>query len=55
MDLDIPARRLNMDLSDRKIEKRKTSGSPPRPKITHGWLGHIAKHAASADKGASLE
>jgi len=55
IDLDIPARRLNVDLGDREIEKRKISWSPPQPKITHGWLGHFAKHVTSAEKGAYLE
>jgi len=55
IDLDIPARRSNVELSDWEIEKRKTPWSPPRPKVTHGWLGHSAKHVASADKGAYLE
>ena len=55
IDLDIPARRLNVELSDWEIEKRKTPWSPPQPKITHGWLGHSAKHVTSAEKGAYLE
>jgi dihydroxy-acid dehydratase len=55
IDIDIPARRLNVELSNQEIEKRKTSWNPPQPKITHGWLGHFAKHVTSADKGAYLE
>ncbi len=55
IDIDIPARRLNVELSDEEINKRKTSWKPPQPKVTHGWLAHFAKHATSADKGAYLE
>ena len=55
IDMDIPGRRLNVELSDEEINKRKTSWKPPQPKITHGWLAHFAKHATSADKGAYLE
>ncbi len=55
MDIDIPARRLNVELRDEEINKRKTSWKPPQPKVTHGWLAHFAKHATSADQGAYLE
>ena len=55
IDIDIPARRLNVELNDGEINKRKASWKPPQPKVTHGWLAHFAKHATSADKGAYLE
>lgn len=55
MDIDIPARRLNVELKDEEINKRKTSWKPPQPKVTHGWLAHFAKHATSAEQGAYLE
>ncbi len=55
MDIDIPARRLNVELKDEEINKRKASWKPPQPKVTHGWLAHFAKHATSAEQGAYLE
>ena len=55
IDIDIPARRLNVELKDEEINKRKTSWKPPQPKVTHGWLAHFAKHATSAEQGAYLE
>jgi dihydroxy-acid dehydratase len=55
MDIDIPARRLNVELSDEEMNRRKTSWKPPQPKVTHGWLAYFAKHATSADQGAYLE
>ena len=55
IDIDIPARRLNVELSAAEIERRKASWVPPQPKVTHGWLAHFAKHATSADQGAYLE
>jgi len=55
MDIDIPARRLNVELKDEEINKRKTSWKPPQPKVTHGWLAHFAKHATSAEQGAYLK
>jgi len=55
IDIDIPLRRLQVELSAEEIERRKTSWNPPPPKVTHGYLAHFAKHATSADKGAYLE
>jgi len=55
INIDIPARRLNVELKDEEINKRKASWKPPQPKVTHGWLAHFAKHATSAEQGAYLE
>jgi dihydroxy-acid dehydratase len=55
IDIDIPARRLNVELAEGEINQRKTSWKPRQPKVTHGWLAHFAKHATSADQGAYLE
>ncbi len=55
INIDIPARTLNVELSDEEIAERLKSWKPPEPKITRGYLAHFAKHAVSADKGAYLE
>ena len=55
IDIDIPSRRLNVELSDEEINRRKATWKAPPPKVTHGWLAYFAKHATSADKGAYLE
>lgn len=55
IDIDIPGRRLNVELSAAEISRRKASWSSPPPKVTHGWLGYFGKHATSADQGAYLE
>jgi dihydroxy-acid dehydratase len=55
INIDIPARRLDVELSDQELSRRKKEWQPPKPKVTHGWLAHFAKHATSADKGAYLE
>jgi dihydroxy-acid dehydratase len=55
IDIDIPSRRLHVELSDEEINRRKATWKAPPPKVTHGWLAYFAKHATSADKGAYLE
>lgn len=55
IDIDIPGRKVMVELSDGEIKKRLASWKAPAPKITKGYLAHFAKYATSADKGAYLE
>ena len=55
VDIDIPARTLNVAVSDEEIRQRLISWRPPAPKVTKGYLAHFAKYVTSADKGAYLE
>ncbi len=55
IEIDIPARKIDVDLGEEEMARRKEKWRPPEPKVTHGWLAHFAKHATSADKGAYLE
>jgi len=55
IDIDIPARRVSVDLTDDQIKERTASWKRPEPKVTKGYLAHFAKYATSADKGAYLE
>jgi dihydroxy-acid dehydratase len=55
INIDIPARRLDVELSDQELSQRKKTWQAPQPKVTHGWLAHFAKHATGADKGAYLD
>ncbi len=55
IDIEIPERRLNVELSEEEISRRKKQWKPPEPKVTRGWLAHFARHATSAEKGAYLE
>ena len=53
--IDIPSRKLGVELSEEDIEQRLKSWKKPEPKVTRGYLAHFAKYATSADKGAYLE
>jgi dihydroxy-acid dehydratase len=55
IDIDIPSRRVNVELSDEEIRQRLASWKSPEPKVTRGYLAHFAKYVVSADKGAYLE
>jgi dihydroxy-acid dehydratase len=55
VEIDIPAGRLNVDLSEAELARRRAAWRPhPNGHLT-GWLARYAKMATSASKGAVLE
>ena len=48
--IDIPARSIEVELSESEIEQRRKKWSPPKQKLS-GYLARYVKHASSADKG----
>ena len=52
--IDIPNRSLNVDLSDDEIAERLKSYTPKAPEIPAGYMRRYAKHVSSAAKGAVL-
>jgi dihydroxy-acid dehydratase len=55
IEIDIPARKLGVKLSDDELARRKAQFVPPKPKITKGSLAKYAAMATSADTGAILK
>lgn len=53
--IDIPAGKLNAELSDEEIRRRMQSWKAPELRIKTGYLGRYARMVSSADKGAVLE
>jgi dihydroxy-acid dehydratase len=53
--IDIPANRLEVNLSDEELAERKKSWKAPAPRITSGCLAKYASMATSADTGAVLK
>ncbi|MEX1377404.1 MAG: dihydroxy-acid dehydratase [Eubacteriales bacterium] len=54
IEIDIPNRKINLNVSEEEIEKRKSSFVPKEDKILKGWLKRYAKLVSSADKGAII-
>lgn len=52
--IDIPNRRLSVDLSEDKLEKRLSEWKPKPPKIRRGYLERYLRLVGSADEGAVL-
>ncbi|MBR5711723.1 MAG: dihydroxy-acid dehydratase [Thermoguttaceae bacterium] len=55
IDIDIPARSLNVRLTDEELAERKKGWKAPEPRIKKGYLAKYAKMASSADTGAILK
>ncbi len=52
--IDIPNRRLHLDVSDEEIKERLGRWKRPEPKIKKGYLALYSQLAESADKGAII-
>lgn len=52
--IDIPNRKLDINITEELLAKRKAKWTPPKPKITQGMLARYARCVTSADKGAVL-
>jgi len=55
IEIDIPAGRLSVKLSDDELAARRAKWVPPAPRITRGYLAKYAAMATSADTGAILK
>jgi dihydroxy-acid dehydratase len=53
--IDIPARKLNVQLTNAEIRKRLKAWRPPKPKISTGYLGRYSRLVTSGSTGAVFE
>ena len=52
--IDIPNRKLELEVSDDELAKRRAQWTKPEPKIKTGYLARYAKLTTSASTGAVL-
>jgi dihydroxy-acid dehydratase len=55
IEIDIPANRLAVRLSEAELTARRQAWTPPAPRYTKGYLAKYASMATSADTGAVLK
>jgi dihydroxy-acid dehydratase len=53
--IDIPERRIELDVPKVEMRRRKGAWRPPEPRVRHGYLARYASMVSSADRGAILE
>ncbi len=54
IEIDIPRRILNLNITQEELEKRRKMWKPPLPGAEKGYLARYQKQVSSADKGAVL-
>ncbi|MFQ5834639.1 MAG: dihydroxy-acid dehydratase [bacterium] len=54
IDINIPQRKLNVDLTIKEMERRHRNWSPPEPKVSSGILRIYAKLVDPPEKGAAI-
>ncbi|MGC7880233.1 dihydroxy-acid dehydratase, partial [Desulforudis sp. 1190] len=55
IEIDIPNRSLNVDLTQEEIAGRLSEWRPPEPRIKRGYLARYAKVVGSAAGGAIIQ
>jgi len=55
IEIDIPKSSIIVKLSDNELAQREKAWTPPKPRITSGYLAKYASMATSADTGAVLK
>jgi dihydroxy-acid dehydratase len=55
IELDVPARRLHLDVSDAELARRKAAWTPPPRPSERGYYRLYVDHVLQADKGADLD
>ncbi len=55
IEIDIPASKINVNVSDEELEKRKAAYKAPEFGAKSGWLARYQRNVSSADKGAVME
>jgi len=53
--LDVPSRKLHLDVSDEELKRRKAKWTPPKPPLNRGYVKLYVDHVLQADKGADLD
>ena len=54
IEIDIPANRISVEVSDEEMARRKAEWKPRAPRITTGYLARYAKQVSSGCTGAVL-
>jgi len=53
--IDIPERRIDLEVSKEELQRRRRAWRPPEPRVERGYLARYAAMVTSADKGAVLK
>jgi dihydroxy-acid dehydratase len=55
IELDVPARRLHLEVDDAELARRRAEWKAPEPAMKGGYQGLFIQHVMQADKGADFD
>jgi L-arabonate dehydrase len=55
IELDVPKRRIHLEVSDEELARRKASWQPPKPPLDSGYWKLYIDHVLQADEGVDLD
>jgi dihydroxyacid dehydratase/phosphogluconate dehydratase len=55
IELDIPARRLSLNVSDEEIAQRRVAWRPPAPRYARGYGRLFSEHVSQANEGCDFD
>ena len=55
IELDVPQRKLHLQVSDEELERRRAAWISPQPAASRGYVSLYIKHVEGSDKGADLD
>ena len=55
IEIDVPRRKLHLDVSDAELERRRKNWRPPKPLADRGYVRIYIDHVNQADEGADLD
>ncbi|MCW9706070.1 IlvD/Edd family dehydratase [Fodinibius salsisoli] len=55
IELDVPGRRLHLDVPEDELERRRAEWSPPKPRADRGYTKIYLEHVEQSDIGADLD
>lgn len=55
IELDVPKRRLHLEISDEELARRLAAWQPPQPPLSSGYWKLYTDHVLQADEGADLD
>lgn len=53
--LDVPSRRLSLDITDAELQRRRAQWTPPAPRHERGYGALYAEHITQADEGCDFD
>ena len=55
IELDVPRRRLHLDVPDEELARRRAAWKPPERAYDRGWAALYRAHVTQADEGCDLD